>query len=239
MKKVHFTLQGKGGVGKSFVSALVAQYLQDHGQSVKCIDTDPVNATLAGYQSLNANRVELMDGSILNERKFDDMMEQLLAEDTNFVVDNGSASFLPLTNYLLENDAIRMISESGKKVVIHTVVTGGQALVDTLRGFQSLASQLPPGAELIVWLNEFFGDIESDGKAFEDMKVYQQFKDRVSGLVRIHRQTSTTFGKDVQLMLDRKLTFAEVAEDPEFGLMAKQRLTTVRRGLFDQLDSVL
>lgn len=239
MKKVHFTLQGKGGVGKSFVSALVAQHLHDRGEAVTCIDTDPVNATLAGYQSLNASRVELMDGSILNERKFDDMMERLLAEDANFVVDNGAASFLPLSNYLLENDAIRMISDSGKQVVIHTVVTGGQALVDTLRGFESLASQLPTSAELIVWLNEFFGDIEADGKPFEEMKVYQRHKERVSGLVRIHRQTSTTFGKDVQLMLDRKLTFAEVAADPEFGLMAKQRLVTVRRGLFDQLDSVL
>lgn len=49
---VHFTLQGKGGVGKSLVSALLAQYFQTVVGDVKCIDTDPVNQTLVrlGYQ---------------------------------------------------------------------------------------------------------------------------------------------------------------------------------------------
>jgi cellulose biosynthesis protein BcsQ len=46
---IHMVLQGKGGVGKSFVAALMAQYLQDRGQDPVCIDTDPVNATFAGY----------------------------------------------------------------------------------------------------------------------------------------------------------------------------------------------
>lgn len=238
MKKVHITLQGKGGVGKSFVSSLIAQYHRAKGLPVVSIDTDPVNATLVGYKALEARRVDLMDGSTLNERRFDEMIEAIVGEDTNFVIDNGASSFIPLSNYLVENDAIRVIGEHGKGVVIHTVITGGQAMLDTLRGFQSLAVQLPAGVTLIVWLNEFFGEIESDGKVFEDMKVYQQNRDKVSGIIRIPRQTSATFGKDVELMLDRKLTFDEVQQSPDFGLMAKQRLATVRRGLFEQLALV-
>jgi hypothetical protein len=238
MKKVHFTLQGKGGVGKSFVSSLIAQYHVAHSIPVVCIDTDPVNATLVGYKSLNAQRVELMDGSTLNERNFDEMMEQILELDTDFVIDNGAASFIPLSNYLLENDAIRMIGESGKEVVVHTVITGGQAALDTLRGFQSLATQLPPGTPLIVWLNEYFGAIELDGKGFEEMKVYRENKDKVSGMITIPRQTSSTFGKDVEAMLDRRLTFSDVAAS-DFGLMAKQRLATVQRALFTQLAGIM
>lgn len=239
MKKVHFTLQGKGGVGKSFVSSLVAQYHVEHGLPVVCIDTDPVNATLVGYKALEARRIDLMDGSTLVERKFDEMMEQVLSEDTNFVVDNGAASFIPLSNYLIENDAIRMIADSGKGVVVHTVVTGGQAMLDTLSGFRSLATQLPEGTTLIVWLNEYFGPIEANGKGFEDMKAYQESKHKVSGIVRIPKQTSSTFGKDVESMLDRRLTFADIANTADFSLMAKQRLATIRRDLFAQMQQVV
>ena len=52
MAKIHMILQGKGGVGKSFIAALLAQYKASKGQPSLCIDTDPVNATFHGYQAL-------------------------------------------------------------------------------------------------------------------------------------------------------------------------------------------
>ena len=239
MKQVHFTLQGKGGVGKSFVSALITQYLNEKGQPVVAVDTDPVNATLAGYKAFGTERLELMEGGSLVERNFDSLIERVVADDTNFVIDNGAASFIPLSYYIAENDAINLIGQHGKQVVIHTVVTGGQAMKDTLAGFVSLVEQMPGDARIVVWLNEFFGDIEADGKAFEDMRAYHNNKDRVHGLVRIARQTGSTFGKDVQLMLDSKLTFDEVATAPEFGLMSKSRLAQVKKAIFDQLAAVI
>lgn len=54
-RQVHFTLQGKGGVGKSFISSLLIQYLRDKGQLVTVVDTDPVNATLTGYKASTPN----------------------------------------------------------------------------------------------------------------------------------------------------------------------------------------
>lgn len=239
MKQVHFTLQGKGGVGKSFVSSLVAQYLLSKSKPLTIVDTDPVNATLAGYKTFNTQRLELMENGSLVERNFDQLIEQILVEDTNFVIDNGASSFIPLSYYIAENDAINMISNNDKQVIIHTVITGGQAIRDTLAGFASLVEQMPENAQIIVWLNEFFGDIETEGKVFEEMKIYQNYKHRVLGIVRIIRQTGSTFGKDIQLMLDSKLTFDEIAASPDFGLMSKSRLSTVRKGIFDQLAVIL
>jgi hypothetical protein len=235
MHKVHITLQGKGGVGKSFVASLLAQHHIESGTPVVCIDTDPVNATLFGYRAFGTRRVELMRGSQLDSRRFDAMMEQILSEETSFVVDNGASSFIPLSNYLIENQAIEMIAGAGRQVMIHTVVTGGQALHDTLGGFTQLARQMPECASIVVWLNEYFGEIEADGKGFEEMKAYTQHRGRVAGLIRLPRQTSDTFGRDIELMLDRRLTFADVAACPEFGLMARQRLTMVKRAIFEQL----
>jgi anion-transporting ArsA/GET3 family ATPase len=37
MAKIHITLQGKGGVGKSFISAATAQYKHHKGQAPLCI----------------------------------------------------------------------------------------------------------------------------------------------------------------------------------------------------------
>lgn len=239
MKQVHFTLQGKGGVGKSFVSALLAQYLRAQGEPVTAIDTDPVNATLAGYKAFDTQRLELMEGGSLVERNFDRLIERVVEDDTHFVIDNGAASFIPLSYYIAENDAINVIAAHNKQVVIHTVITGGQAIRDTLAGFASLVEQMPESTRIVVWLNEFFGDIEAEGKAFEEMKVYERHRDRVHGLVRIPRQTGSTFGKDVQLMLDSKMTFDEVAESSDFGLMSKSRLAQVRKTIFDQLAAVL
>jgi CO dehydrogenase nickel-insertion accessory protein CooC1 len=82
MKQVHLTLQGKGGVGKSFVASIVTQYLRSRGDTVVIVDTDPVNATLAGYQAFNTQRLELMEGGSLIERNFDRLMEQVVADDT-------------------------------------------------------------------------------------------------------------------------------------------------------------
>jgi hypothetical protein len=239
MKQAHFTFQGKGGVGKSLISSLIAQYLRFKGEPVVVIDTDPVNATLSGYAAFNTQRLELMEGGSLIERNFDALIEQILEEDTNFVVDNGAASFLPLNFYLAENDAINLIADSGKQVVIHTVITGGQAIRDTLAGFASLVEQMPEQARIVVWLNEFFGDIVAEGKAFEEMKVYLNNKDRVHGIVRIARQTGSTFGKDIQLMLDSKLTFDEVKGSADFGLMAKSRLHRVQEAIYRQMGAVV
>lgn len=239
---VHFILQGKGGVGKSLVAALLAQYfrqvLTGAGlKDVQCIDTDPVNQTLVNYKALGATHIALMEGSKIDERKFDGLMERLLSEDGVFVVDNGASSFVPLSNYLIENQAIDMLREAGREVYIHCVVTGGQALLDTLHGFAQLASQAPT-KNIIVWENEYFGPIEADGKPFEQMKAFLNNQDKVRGVVKIAKRNADTFGKDIEEMASRKLTFAEVLAGSDFTIMAKQRIKTVQRDINDQLDNV-
>lgn len=235
---VHFTLQGKGGVGKSLVSSLLAQYFQSvDGCTVKCVDTDPVNQTLASYKALGAQHLQLLSGSKIDERNLDQLMDRLITEEGVFVVDNGASSFVPMSNYLIENNAIAMLREAGREVFLHSVVTGGQALTDTLAGFKQLAVQAET-KNLVIWLNEFFGPIEANGKTFTDMKAYADHSDKVRGIIRIAKRNQDTFGKDIEVMTSRKLTFSEVLNGSDFPLMAKQRIKTVQRDIFEQLASV-
>src|ERR1700733_5727475 len=111
---IHLTLQGKGGVGKSLIASILAQYFKDRRREVQCIDTDPVNRTLFQYKALNVNRLELLRDGSLDQRGFDDLMERLLTEDVTFVVDNGASTFLPLWSYILENNVLDSLARAGK-----------------------------------------------------------------------------------------------------------------------------
>jgi CO dehydrogenase nickel-insertion accessory protein CooC1 len=54
-------LQGKGGVGKSMVAALLAQYKISKNEKPVCIDTDPVNQTFFGYKEFDVHRLNIME----------------------------------------------------------------------------------------------------------------------------------------------------------------------------------
>ncbi|MGA2113390.1 MAG: conjugal transfer protein TraL [Bryobacteraceae bacterium] len=234
---VHLTLQGKGGVGKSLIASVLAQYLREIGRDVRCIDTDPVNRTLAQYSALGADRLNLRDEhNRIDQRSFDTLMERFLTEDgTTFVVDNGASTFLPLWHYLLENSALDYLRQHERRVYVHTVITGGQALVDTLNGFNELA-QTTQERNIVVWVNEYFGRVEAEGKKFSEMAAYRDNAEKVCGAVIFTKRNQDTFGRDVEEMISAKLTFQEAITTARNTIMAKQRLKLVQRDLFEQLD---
>jgi hypothetical protein len=80
-----------------------------------------------------------------------------------------------LVHYLVSNDVPAVLSQAGHELVVHTVVTGGQALLDTLHGVAQLVKQLD-NVRFVVWLNPFWGPVAEDGKTFEQMKTYQDIK---------------------------------------------------------------
>jgi hypothetical protein len=235
--QVDFILQGKGGVGKSLIASLLAQYYSVRGIQPVCIDTDPVNATFTGYKAFGAETLSIMDGDDINPRAFDQLIERIMqgGGDGLMVVDNGASTFVPLCSYLLQNDVVTLLNEAGHTVRFHTVITGGQALPDTMEGFVSLARNIP-GVPLVVWINEYFGKAARDGKSFEESKAFKTFQDRVHALVTIPAVKPETFGHDLQQMLKRHLTFAEADASPDTSIMERQRLRMMWRNLQSQMD---
>jgi hypothetical protein len=235
--RIHLSLQGKGGVGKSLIASLLAQYYMSRADEIHCIDTDPVNQTLKQYKALNARHLELMREGHIDQRGFDGLMERLLTEDGVFVVDNGASTFIPLWSYIVENGVIDLLRAAGKRLYVHTVITGGQALADTLNGFTSLAGSTSE-KNLIVWINEYFGRVERDGKQFPDMAAYRENADKVHGWVHLAKRNQDTFGRDFEELISRKLTFQEGIQDGPFSIMSKQRMKVLQRDVFEQLDAL-
>src|SRR5215467_3641605 len=234
---IHMALQGKGGVGKSLISAILSQYLSSKGQDVCGIDVDPVNQSFSEYQGLRVECLNLLKEGSIDQREFDLLMERFLKENGTFVVDTGASTFIPLWHYILENQALDHLRQKGKRVFIHSVITGGQSLNDTLSGFEALA-ETTREKNIVVWLNEYFGPVLQDGVAFADMPVCRKHANKLHGSVAIARRTADTFGRDMEDMISRKLTFTEAVKTPDFTIMARQRLLVVQRDLFEQLDRV-
>jgi len=237
MAKIHLVLQGKGGVGKSFIAATLAQYKRHKGQNPLCIDTDPVNATFAGYKALNVRRLEIMEADEINPRNFDALIEQIAASEDDVIIDNGASSFVPLSHYLISNQVPALLKEMGHELVIHTVVTGGQALLDTLSGFAQLVTQFPGETMFVVWLNPYWGPIEHEGKPFEQLKAYTANKARVNSIIRIPFLKEETYGRDLSDILKERITFDEALATSSLTIMTRQRLKIVQGQLYGQLDS--
>ena len=126
MNEVHAVLQGKGGVGKSWVAYIMAQYLRSSDPETVCLDTDPLTPTLVRYKALEPKHLQIADELTVRLDKFDEMMEIIANTQSDVLIDTGSSTFIPISKYMVDYDIIDMIKDSfSKQVVIHVVLFAG------------------------------------------------------------------------------------------------------------------
>lgn len=236
---VHFMLASKGGCGKTFSSSLLAQYFVKIGAKTQGYDTDQENPDFLKYKGLPVKFVDVMEGSTtINQKKFDGFIEEMVTNDGLYVIDNGANSFTPLMGYLIENNVIELLQDSGKKVYIHCVVGGGDNLASTSLGFTELVSNTKD-VPIVLWLNEHFGKLEDqNGVNFVQTEFFKQHSDKVCGAIMLHHRNTQTYGEDIKKMTSRRLTVDEVMHSDDFSLMEKQRLRTVAKDVFEQISKV-
>jgi len=234
---VHLILQGKGGVGKSVIASWLAEFLIKRGQPVCCIDGDPVNRSLGQYKAFPVDKLELLNVSgVLERNRYDALVERFVQAEAVFVVDSGATAFLPFWTYIVEADIIAILRNAGRRVYIHIPISGGEMLTDTLLGFKTIA-ETATDRNLVVWINEYFGRVKREGKTFDQMQVYHDYQGKVLASVGLPQLSPDTFGENVRRMREMKLSFEEAIISAKFGLVEKQRLCMVRRGLFEQLEA--
>ncbi|ELA08195.1 TraL-like protein [Moraxella macacae 0408225] len=63
LNSIHFVMHSKGGVGKSVVSFLMAQYILNKvdNSKVAIIDIEPNYRTLSRYKSLNVENIDVLN----------------------------------------------------------------------------------------------------------------------------------------------------------------------------------
>ena len=232
MSDIHLILQAKGGVGKSLIATILAEYFISKGHAPKCIDCDPLNQTFGALKALKVQKLNLLHDGDINPRVFDDLMETLLSsEDETFVIDNGSAGFLPICDYMMGNAVMSMLEEAGHNVFIHSIIVGGESFPDTISGFAGLATHFPT-ASIVLWLNEFFGALAE----LEDIDIFKEHSRSVFAQIHLSKPKADTFEQDLIELRKVKLTFEQGVHHPKFNTMVRHRLNILRKGFFAALE---
>jgi len=236
MAIINFVLQGKGGVGKSLVASLLAQYYQDQGVKTMCFDTDPVNRTFASFEALKVQAVDILENGRVIEAAFDGLIEKIFQapDDTVIIIDNGASTFLPLCAYLKDGDIFSFLHDNGHNIKLHTIVTGGQGILDTMNGLQALTVNFPD-VPVVIWLNEYFGKTEMNGIIVEESKVIKN-AENIHAFIRLEELQRGTFGHNFARMLKERRTFTEAINSPKYDIMCRQRLVMIKRAIVQQIE---
>lgn len=241
-KKVHIILQGKGGVGKSFIAIMLAMYYQHNNIAYLGFDTDPINSTFSGFKGLNVEYFNVSNtNNEIEPSLFDNLFEKVIVDcqDKDVIIDVGSNGFMNLCSYLIATDLFTLLTEAEFELYVHTSIVGGQNLIDTLNGFDSICTSFSKDVEFVVWQNPFWGPIEIDGRSLSEFKAYKRHQNRVAAMIEIPVYGSTLNTKDLTDMLSSRLTFQEIqtGQYPQFKIFALQRLKTVQKSFFEKIDA--
>lgn len=164
MATLHFVIQGKGGVGKSFVASTLLQHFNELGAFARGIDADAANNTFGSYRELDVVILPLVaEGNRIEPTEFDRIADIAAAmpEDGHLVIDTGASAYRQLCQYLLDINAFGadgVYRECGHSIVIHTVVAGGGGLSDSLDGLNDIIVN--------------FKTIPLDGEPMDDMPTF-------------------------------------------------------------------
>ena len=129
MANIHFIGGEKGGVGKSLVSRLLAQYLIDRELPFMGFDTDRSHGALlrfyAGYASpVLVDRYEALDSII------EAAIEQ---PERRLLVDLAAQTHDPLVKWMDESGVLEMAGDSGFSITYWHVMDSGRDSVDLLK----------------------------------------------------------------------------------------------------------
>lgn len=239
MANIHMFFQGEGGVGKSFAATLLAQEIKEKGENPLCIDIDPHNATFSSYKALDVKPFDVMEGDDVNPRKFDKVMEAVAESKEDVIIDNGASSYIALASYMKKMQVAEVLQGMEHNLIMHTMIVGGNKLVDTLDSLVKSISIFPEDTKHVVWLNPFAGPIESGGSNFFGLKAYKNNASRITAVIEIPDYDPKTFGHDLREMMAENLTFREALEK-ESGLpmWTRQRLKMMRLEIYKSLGKI-
>jgi hypothetical protein len=129
MANIHFIGGEKGGVGKSLVARVLAQYLIDHSQPFIGFDTDRSHGALMRFYEGFASPV-LVD----HYEALDAIMESAVAHPKRRVlVDLAAQTHDPLVRWMDESGVLNLADEMEIQIHYWHVMDSGKDSVDLLR----------------------------------------------------------------------------------------------------------
>lgn len=228
MANIHFIGGEKGGVGKSLVSRLVAQYLIDKELPFLGFDTDRSHGALlrfyAGFASpVLIDRYEALDSII------EAAVEQ---PDRRLLVDLAAQTHDPLVKWMDESGVLDMAAESGFTITYWHVMDSGRDSVDLLK---KLLDRFGARLNYVLVRNQMRGDdfgmLEQSGE-----------QDRAIGFGAHVVSIKHLSDSIIQKIDASSSSFWAAQHDADksrtgLGMMDRQRLKMWLRDAYQQIDT--
>jgi hypothetical protein len=229
MSNIHFIGGEKGGVGKSLVSRVLAQYFIDKRIPFVGFDTDKSHGALLRFYSDYASPVVLDQHDSL-----DPVIEHALEDpQRRIVIDLAAQTHHALARWLDDSDVLGVASEQGLTLTWWHVMDAGRDSVDLLRQWlDQFGARIP----LVLVLNPIRGE------RFDILEASGQ-RERAEALgarvIALHRLPDTTMQK-----IDQQSTsFWAAVNHPDrssvgLGLLERQRVKVWLQRAYNELDKL-
>jgi len=227
--RIHLIGGEKGGVGKSMVARLLAQYFIDHAMPFVGFDTDRSHGALlryyAGYASpVLADRYEALDAIV-----------EAAAEQPGrrVLVDLAAQTHAPLVKWMDESGVLDLADVNGMTIYYWHVMDAGRDSVDLLA---RLLDQFGARLRYVLVRNQIRGDdfsqLDKSGEQVRAMSLGAQ----VITLKHLHDPVVQKIDAANASFWSAKNNTAK--DGPRLGLMERQRLKMWMSHAMAELDKV-
>lgn len=227
MANVHIICQSKGGVGKSFIANILAQYLLEQNNSLRLYDTDPNNQSLAAFSTLNVNYINPLNetGDSISSGSFFNLHSTIVENETDCLIDTGSSTFIQIIEFFKSMDqaAIDDLEENGYNLILHMPIVSGAPRQDCIASISSVLNELTK-AHIVLWVNNYPDPVISPTEGVGSIRDLfdESVQDKLKTVITIPFMKRDTDLKFLRYMLDEKRTFNEVL-DPNTSITLNKR----------------
>lgn len=229
MSQIHFIGGEKGGVGKSVMARLLAQYCIDGEIPFKAFDADLSHGAMMRYYAAYSEPIDI------NRFEDADRIAETAAESgTTIIVDMAAQTTKPLMQWIDETGLLDLSAELEMKLTFWHVMDDGS---DTVGLLQNLFESYGDKPEYVLVRNYGRG---SNFKYFDESETAdtaKTFGAKVFDLPGLHFPTMCKIDHiSASFWAAANNTDSKVG--PTLGLLERQRVRTWLNKVYRQLDGI-
>lgn len=232
MSSINFIGGEKGGVGKSVVARVLAQYFIDKGRVFTGFDTDRSHTSFARFYSDYASPVivDSYEGLDLIVGALEDAANE--DEQASVIVDLAAQTAAPLTRWITDSDLFGVLGEMGVTVNFWHVADAGKDSVDLL---ERLVNTFKAGPNYFVVKNLGRG---TDFSQLENSPALEKAAALGARLITLSQLHETSMRK-----IDRQNASFWAALNTRtgpdaLGLLERQRVKTWLKKTYETFDAL-
>lgn len=229
MSKIHLIGGEKGGVGKSVVARVVAQYLIDKDLPFLGFDTDRSHGSLLRFYADYASPV-VVD----RYESLDTIVEAAIEHpEKRILVDLAAQTHDPLVKWMDDSGVLETADELGLSYLYWHVMDSGRDSVDLLK---KLIDRFGPRLNYVIVLNQSRGD---NFEIFEKSSEHQRVTELRAPILTLKRLHEAVINKidagSASFWAAKNRSETDVKG---LGLLERQRVKFWLRSAYEQLDRV-